>query len=492
MDTPRSTTEGTAASEHGRGREWLLGIAMPVLAWLPRAVIGSALILALYLWGLRWPAAAVLFLLVVGVSRSVLETRGPLPGRAVRPEDEPELAALVRDVAERLGFREPLLVRIVPVVQASLGRTEVSGVRTHVLLLGLPLLRNLTEAQLASVIAHELAHEKHLGDRRHRLLRFGRAVLAERLEGRFLPFAPLATPLLRATRPRIWADERAADVDAARIAGTEATAEALRRAGLLDAAFAAFAERWTAALAEEDAWPVDLYDGFDAAVSDPYVARRAARAAAEEDAVDPYAAADHPPLTVRVAALPAHPTTPYGAAPLVLRTGPAVEAWCHRQLAGLDWEPEPEPGDEPDRVRVLDLPADRLRGLGFDTRLALLDATGRDSSTEAVAAALDALADGSWPRLARRLEPALRRAPAAVRPTLSRTVLAGALSSPFAEVLCTTGWTYTSRWLSTVVTAPDDGRVVDLHELIGEALRSGDPQPVLTLWASAEPKEWAV
>ncbi|MER6952846.1 M48 family metalloprotease [Streptomyces sp. NPDC000618] len=492
MDTPISASEGTAAAEDGRGREWLLGIAMPVLAWLPRAVAGSALLLALYLWGPHWPAAAALFLLAVGISRSVLETRDPLPGRAVRPEDEPELAELVRDVAERLGFREPLLVRIVPVVQASLGRTRVSGVRTHVLLLGLPLLRHLTEAQLASVIAHELAHEKHLGERRHRLLRFGRAVLAERLEGRFRPLAPLAAPLLRAGRPRLWAQETAADADAARIAGTEATAEALRRAALLHTVFEAFGERWMSALAEEDAWPVDLYDALDTAVSDPYVARRAARAAAEEDAMDPYAAADHPPLDRRVAALPAHSGTPYGDAPLALRTGAAVTAWCDRQLAGLDWQPEPEPGDELDRVRVLDLPADRLRELGFDARLALLHATDRDSSTEAVAQALDALADGSWPRLARRLEPALRRAPAAVRPAFARSVLAGALSTPFAEVLCTTGWTYTSRWLGSVVTAPDGERVVDLHELIGEALIGGDPAPVLALWTSAEPKEWAV
>ncbi|MGW0949366.1 hypothetical protein ACWD4O_43510 [Streptomyces sp. NPDC002623] len=498
MDTPISasegtaTSEGTVAAEDGRGREWLLGIAMPVLAWLPRAVTGSALLLALYLWGLHWQAAGALILLVVGVSRSVLETRDPLPGRAVRPEDEPELAELVRDVAERLGFREPLLVRIVPVVQASLGRTRVSGVRTHVLLLGLPLLRNLTEAQLASVIAHELAHEKHLGDRRHRLLRFGRAVLAERLEGRFRPLAPPAAPLLRAGQPRLWAQETAADADAARIAGTEATAEALRRAGLLHAVFEAFGERWVAALAEEDAWPVDLYDAFDTAVSDPHVARRAARAAAEEDAMDPYGAADHPPLDRRLTALPAHAGTPYGDAPLALRTGAAVAAWCDRQLAGLDLQPEPEPGDELDRVRILDLPADRLRELGFDTRLALLHATGRDSSTEAVAQALEALADGSWPRLARRLEPALRRAPAAVRPVFARSVLAGALSAPFAEVLCTTGWTYTSRWLGTVVTAPDGERVVDLHELIGEALIGGDPAPVLALWTSAEPKEWAV
>jgi hypothetical protein len=343
------------------------------------------------------------------------------------------------------------------------------------------------------VIAHELAHERHVGDRRHDLLRYSRAVLAERLDGSFRPLAPLAAPLLRASQPLLWRAETAADADAARIAGTEATAEALRLAGLLHAAFEGLGEGWLSALAEEDTWPEDFYDALDTALSDPHVARRAARAAAEEDAVDPYATADHPPLDHRVAALPAHAESPYGTAPLALRTGAAVEAWCVLELTRLDWDPGEGPlDDEVSPVRLLDLPDSRLRELGFDTRLVLLDAVGRDSSAEAVALALDALADGTWPRLVRRVEPALRWAPASVRPALTRSVLAGAVSPPFAEVLCTAGWTYTSRWLTTVVTAPDGGRVVDLHALLDEAVRSGDPEPVRTLWASAEPKEWAV
>ncbi|MFD9393450.1 M48 family metalloprotease [Streptomyces sp. NPDC060000] len=491
MDAPISADTGTR--EGHRAHEWLLGLAMLALAWLPRAVAAAVLFAALFLRGPQWAPAAPLFLIAVEISRAVMAARGPLPGRAVRPGDEPELAALVRDVAERLGFREPLLVRIVPGVQASLGRAKVAGVRTHILLLGLPLLRNLTEAQLASVIAHELAHERHVGDRRATLLRFARARLADRLEGRFRPLAPLAGPLLRASQPLLWRGETAADADAARITGTEATAEALRRAGLLHAAFEGLGEGWLSALAEEDAWPEDFYDALDTALGDPHVARRAARAVAEEDAVDPYATADHPPLDHRVAGLPAHAESPYGPAPLTLRTGAAVEAWCVRQLTRLDWEPDEGPrDDEVSPVRLLDMPHSRLRELGFDTRLALLHAARRDSSTEAVTLALDALADGTWPRLARSVDPVLRWAPTTVRPALARSVVAGAVSPPFAEVLCTAGWTYTSRWLTTVVTAPDGGRIVDLHELLDEAVRDGDPEPVRTLWASAEPKEWAV
>ncbi|WP_329220263.1 M48 family metalloprotease [Streptomyces sp. NBC_01485] len=490
---PISAGTGAGAGGDRRAREWLLGLAMLALAWLPKAVVAAVLLVTFVVLDARWLAAVPLFLIATDVARALMAARRALPGRAVRPGDEPELAALVRDVAERLGFREPLLVRIVPDVQASLGRAQVAGVHTRVLLLGLPLLRDLTEAQLASVIAHELAHEQHVGDRRHTLLRSARALLAERLDSRFRPLAPLAGPLLRASQPLLRKSETAADADAARIAGTEDTAAALRRTGLLRAAFEGLGEGWLSALADEDTWPEDFYDALDAALSDPHVARRAARAAAEEDAVDPYATADHPPLDHRVAALPTHTGTPYGTAPLTLRTAAAVEAWCVGELNRLDWDPEEGPReDEVSPVRLLDMPHSRLRDLGFDTRLVLLDAVRRDSSTEAVALALDALADGTWPGLARRVDPELRWVPATVRPALTRAALAGAVSPPFAEVLCLSGWTYTSRWLTSVVTAPDDGRVVDLHDLLAEAARSGDPEPVRTLWASAEPKEWAV
>ncbi|MCX5268465.1 M48 family metalloprotease [Streptomyces sp. NBC_00199] len=498
MDTPISaptssptsspTAPDPASGDHPR-RDWLLGVAMLTLARLPEAV----LVCALYLSGLRWVAALLLGLAVRGVARTVSAARGPLPGRAVRPQDEPALAELVRDVAGRLGFHQPLLVRVVPTVQAALGRTRIDGVRTPVLLLGLPLLRNLTEAELASVIAHELAHERHLHDRRHGLLRFARAQLAERLEGRFRPLAPFAAPLLRASRSALWRAETAADADAARIAGSEATAGALHRVGLLDAAFEGLGERWLSGLARQDAWPEDFYDAFDAAVSDPHVARRAARAAADADAVDPYGTADHPPLDRRAAALPAHAGPPFGSAVLTLRTGAAVEEWCVRELAGLDREPDEEPHDDDvSAVRLLGLPHDRLRELGFDTRLDVLYAVRRDSSTRAAAAVLDALADGTGPLLARRLEPALRWAPATVRPALTRGVLANAASPAFAEALCAAGWTYSGRWLTTVVTPPDGGSAVDVHELLDDALRSGDLEPLRTLWASAGPKEWDV
>ncbi|WP_327184634.1 M48 family metalloprotease [Streptomyces sp. NBC_01334] len=472
-------------AEH-RGRQWLLGGLLLTLAWLPPVGFGAGLLVLFVLWR-DSPALTLLILFVAIVTRGVLGAPGPLPGRVVRPADEPELAALVQDVADRLGFRRPLLVRIVPDVRASLGRARVSGVRTRVLLLGLPLLRTLTEAQLASVIAHELAHERHVSSPRATLLRYSRARSAERLEGRFRPLAPLAGALLRASQPVLWRAETAADADAARIAGTAATAGALRRTALVGSVFERLGETWLSQLAEEESYPEDFYDALDAALSDPHVARRAARAAAEDDALDPYATADHPPLRQRLAALPTHPEAPYGPAPLGLRTAATVETWCLRQITGHEDGGTATDGTP---VRLLGTDADRRRQLEDGTGpLLLCLTTRRKAPEEAVAVALDAIADGTWPRLARRLEPSLRRAPAAARDRLARSALMAAVSRTLVGPLRAAGWTPAGPWLDTVLTAPDGGDAVDVHQLVGEALDSGDPGPLRALPMSAGPRE---
>ncbi|MEU1184399.1 M48 family metallopeptidase [Streptomyces sp. NPDC005820] len=467
-------------------RQWLLGAALLAVGLLPAVVLGAVVLVVGLRWGPDWSLLAPLVLFWFGVTGAVARDRGPLPGRAVHPDDEPELAALVRDVADRLGFRAPLLVRIVPVVQASLGRVRVSGVRTHVLFLGLPLLRTLTEAELASVVAHELAHQRHVGSRRAGFLRYARSRLTDRLDARVRPLAPLAAPLLRASQPDFWRAETAADADAARVAGAAATAAALRRTVRLHAVFEGLGDAWLSDLAERDAWPEDFYDALDAALADPHVAHRAALAAAEEDAIDPYATADHPPEAVRLAALPALPGTgTYGGTPVTLRNAPEITRWCVHRLALQDGEDE----NDVEAVRLLDLPPDELRGLDDDSGTArLFKVTGHDTPEAAVRAALDTLADGTWPRLARRLEPGLRRVPRSVRAHVARTVCAAVVAGALAEVLETSGWTPATRWTDTVLTSPD-GRTVDLRELLTEAVTTTDPTAVRALLPQSRPKE---
>ncbi|SMF15507.1 M48 family metalloprotease [Streptomyces sp. Amel2xC10] len=484
MDTP--------ISEDGRARQWLLCTALLALVWLPRTALVAGWILVCLYWDQGWIVAMIAPALLWQVLPA-LDRHGRLPGRALRPDDEPELAALIRDVAERLGFDKPLLVRVVPDVDASLGRVRVEGTDTCVLLLGLPLLRALTAARLASVVAHELAHERHVSDRRLSLLGFARARAEDRLEGRFRPTAPLLRPLLRASQPLTWRTETAADAEAARLAGTRATAEALRLTTLLDTVWTSLGEPWVDGLAEDDAYPEDFYDALDAALADPQVARRALRAGADEDTLDPYATAQHPPLEQRLAALPHHTGTPYPAEPVPLRTAAAVETWCLRALVHGEQGPDPEgSGEEPLRpVRLLELPDGELRELGESGVSAqLCRATGRATPAEAVSAALDAIAAGTWAALARRLVPSLRHAPAAERTVAGRAVVATAVGDTLAELLLADGRPPGGRWIRTVLLTPD--RPVDLREEVAAAVDSGDPGPLRALLTSTGPKETVV
>ncbi|WP_405732650.1 M48 family metallopeptidase [Streptomyces sp. NBC_00028] len=472
----------------GPAREWWLITAMLTLAVLPPTAALVGLFVAVSAWGEHSDAMMpVLFLLIAGFGAVAASRR--LPGRAVRPPEEPELAALVQDVAERLGFREPLLVRVVPDVHASLRRAKVSGIHAYVLVLGLPLLRALTADQLAAVVAHELAHEQHMGHRRTSWLLRSRHLLGVWLTPRLRPLAPVAAPLLRATQPRAWRTETDADTDAARVTGTRATTTALERTVLLDAVYSGLGRRWWAALARDDSYPQDFYDALDTAAGDPYVARRAARVAAELEAVDPYSTADHPPVAARLTALPdtdPATATPYGEEPIPLRTAEALERWCVEQLLahptarGRGRRPRGKKATRPPRpLSLLSLTDDRLHEL--------LDDAGSSPlrSPEALEAALNAVADGTWPRLARRIEPRIRQVPASVRRAFARDVLTDALLPPVTEALRAAGWTRASRWRTSVLTAPD-GTTIDVGDTLTAALDSDDPAPVRALLGRQE------
>ncbi|WP_282703179.1 M48 family metallopeptidase [Streptomyces sp. CC219B] len=489
---------GTYASGERRRsaavREWLLVVAMIVTAWWPAVAVGVPAVLYLapgHDWGFALVALPMLF-----AARAVAAGREPPPGHAVRPDDEPELATLVREVARRLGFRAPLLVRVVPEPVAAVAAFRVEGARTHVMLLGMPFLRSLTEAQLAAVIAHELSHAGRGRDRRAEWLDRSRTLLDDRLDGYLRPlFAPLAVPLLRASQPAVWRAEAAADAAAARVAGTAATAEALTRTGLIQAAYDGLGVRWLLALAEDGAYPEDFYDALDTALSDPHVADAMARYAAEQESLDPYGAAGHPPADVRVAALPdvvPSVASVFRDVPLRTERGAAYERWCVERLGDPEG-PAPREDAEPRPERLLDLDPERLRtlvdaALDGPGPLPLLVVTGEPTPARAVSAALDAVADGGRSRLARQLEPGLRRMPSGIRPTVEGEVLAGAMSVPLVALLREAGWTHPVRWLSGVMAAPD-GTTVDLHDLLTRALDSGDQAPVRALLTAAGTKE---
>jgi Zn-dependent protease with chaperone function len=402
-----------------------------------------------------------------------------LPGRALRPADEPELTLLVRQVAERLDFRAPLLVRVVPTPDAALLSGKVSGVQAFTLILGWPLLRYFSAARLAAVVAHELSHKRHIS-RRASFLLSARESVAESLDNRIrLPTVAIQR-VLRVTQRRSWDLEFAADSDSARVAGTAAVRDALDQTGPLQAAFDLFSAAWIGAMEEDGAYPEDLYDALEVALRDPHVAPRVAALAAEQDMLDPYGVASHPPVGQRLAALPDHAGPDWDETrPVSLRGSDTIEQWCLKELVDSDGNRN---GLHP--ARVLAIAPERLDAPAAEARHELIKATRRNSAPGAIAGALDAIGDGTWPSLARAIAPEIRSAPAELRAAAARDVLEGCLGRAISATLLDAGWDRASRWMTSIVIAPD-GTVVDVHELLETALDSGETGPVLAVLKQA-------
>lgn len=468
-------------------QEWGLIATMTVCAHPIAALLGLALMgISGFVgdWGLLAPPIAwVVFGLVTAVTH-----RDQLPGRAIRPADEPELTALVRTVAERLNFRTPLLVRLVPVPEAALFATKVAGVRVFVLVLGWPLLRRLTAAQLAAMVAHELAHELHVVDRRTSWLLAARGSLAESLDNWVHVPAAVAGTMLRATQGRSWDLETAADASSTEVAGSSAVRSALQQSGSIGAAFEILGEKWTSTLAEDGSYPQDLYDALDAALDDPYLARVAAsasKAADAEDAMDPYAVATHPPVATRVAAVPERSGGDWDPdRPVPIRTREALDQWCVQEL--VDVGPD-DPAEEMRPVRVLDCAPERFDAPVDEAYAALVDATGSASVPGAMSAAVDAIADGSWMRLARAIDPEINSVPPALLPAISRDVIVGCLGRAVSGRLLDAGWHRASRWMTSVLVSPE-GEDLDIAELVERAVDSADPESLRALLALNEPR----
>lgn len=483
MGTVTTDTAGPSAA-----REWGLIAAMSLAAHPIAFLFGLALIgISGFVgeWGfLAPPIAWTVFGLVAAAT-----DRHQLPGRATRPAGEPEVAALVRAVAERLDFRVPLLVRVIPVPDAGLIATRVAGVRVFVLVLGWPLLRRLTTVQLAAVVAHELAHELHAADRRTSWLLAARASLAESLDNGVHVPAAVAGKLLRATQGRSWQFETAADASSAEVAGSSAVRSALEQTSSIATAFELLGERWASALTEDGSYPQDLYDALDAALDDPHVVRRAAAASEAfdaADAMDPYAVATHPPLATRVAALPQRSDGGWDTSgPVPMRERGALDQWCVRALVGPD-----EPPEELRPVRVLDCLPERFDIPVAQAYEALVEATERESAPDAMTAALEAIADGSWVRLARAIDPEIGSVPPALRSAIERDVLVACLGRAVSGCLFDAGWHRASRWMTSVLISPD-GEDVDVRELVEQAVVSADPATLRSLLAFGEPRAMA-
>ncbi|MEU9046901.1 MULTISPECIES: M48 family metalloprotease [unclassified Kitasatospora] len=279
---------------------------------------------------------------------------GELPGVRLTREQQPAVWGMVDRIAERTGVRGPAEIRLVPEVNAGvLEETKLLGLvpgKRH-LVIGAPLLMGLTEGELESVLAHEFGHYSNRDVRLAAVTVAGRravlhtigglhqradlhqaeeaAKLAAKSEKRlakgrkpageeagggvdralaklFTLYAKLYFRVSEAVGRR---QEYAADLVAARLAGRDATASALRKMPVLDSAQDFYLGRyatigWDAGLLPP---PGQVYGGLLHLLSDPKRRQELAEYALElpEHEPDPYDS--HPPIDRRVAAIEALP-----------------------------------------------------------------------------------------------------------------------------------------------------------------------------------------
>ncbi|RSO08994.1 peptidase [Streptomyces sp. WAC 06783] len=259
----------------------LTGAALAARAWAPpvAALTVTGLCALLGLPVLR----GVFTLGAAGGSRKRGSGNGvpETEGLAVSDAEQPELWRAVRSLAERTGTRAPDAILLTEEVNAAVREdARLLGLLPgrRCLYLGVPLLIGLTEPQLHSVIAHELGHYGNADTRlagitlrgRDSVLRTVEGFQAPRRklrdrawarqgrpageavrEGRSIdlggggrtgfgygsmarPFQAYARFYLRATNSVGRGQELAADRVAARVAGRDATASALREIAVLD------------------------------------------------------------------------------------------------------------------------------------------------------------------------------------------------------------------------------------------------------------------
>ncbi|HEY6001758.1 MAG TPA: M48 family metallopeptidase, partial [Anaeromyxobacter sp.] len=261
--------------------------------------------------------------------------------------EAPGLLALVAEVAARAGVPPPDEIRVSATANASIGveRWRLGLARARVLEIGLPLFAVLDRAELASVVAHELGHERGgdvwLGAWVHRTRR-AIAGTVERLDGSafFLdvPFRAYGALFLRASGGVSRAQELAADACAASACGPAAAWGALRKIDVLGRAWEVYFHL-DAVPAIERGVRVPLLEGFRRFLAAerlrPQIAKALA-AAGQDAAPDP--TDTHPPHAQRLLALdarrPADAPLPAPSGCLELLGGEAAaeEAWYGRVL----------------------------------------------------------------------------------------------------------------------------------------------------------------
>ena len=236
------------------------------------------------------------------------------PGPEISERDQPELVAEVRKVSDELSEPLPHGMYVAHDVNASVTEERrLLGGSRRFLIMGLPLLDVLSAAELRAVIAHEYGHYVGGDTRVGPWIWRTRAAIGRTLSdlhdedswGRRiiqLPFEWYGKLFLRITAAISRREEFAADRVAARVAGQDAQAAALRRIHVAAPAFDAYFGDEVIPLLQAGRRP-PLAAGFSRFMTADGV-QEATRRHAEslrEETTDAYAS--HPSLRERLAAL---------------------------------------------------------------------------------------------------------------------------------------------------------------------------------------------
>ncbi|GLZ37640.1 M48 family metallopeptidase [Actinokineospora sp. NBRC 105648] len=261
------------------------------------------------------PAIFAVLAALVTAERRVDEE---LAGVAVTPEQQPRLWELVHRLADEVGTRAPDEIRVIAAVNAGVSEsTRLLGllVLRRRMYIGAPLLMCLTEKQLAAVLAHELGHYGNRDTRLAGVVVTGRDALVRLVDGMnpehllqklfaklFLVYTKLYVRLSSAICRR---QEFAADAVSARIAGSSATASALREMRVISVAWQLFVDRHLTVAWSAGYLPKTMFDGFALLRAAPElhpVLEDIRQEDADEDR-GPYDS--HPPTAARIAAIEA-------------------------------------------------------------------------------------------------------------------------------------------------------------------------------------------
>ncbi|MFE7238354.1 M48 family metallopeptidase [Streptomyces sp. NPDC057580] len=424
-----------------------------------------SVVLLVALGALDWAAfawttgsvAAKLFVLsvvlAVPIVRGMFMLRTPkdegLAGLPVDDTHEPRLWATVRDIAQQVGTRAPDEIVLTGDVNAAVSEDArflglVGGRRR--LYLGLPLMTGLSQAQLRSVLAHEMGHYGNSDTRltaitargriqvmrtiAHFQERAGKTVAKEQerqekkaakalAKGKkakeidtggagvtYRAMAAIYTAYakfyMRATLSGARREELAADVAAARIAGRDATASALRELPALDAAHGFYMNAYATLGVEAGMLPLpgQVLGGVRHLLAARQDELDEMRGSLPTEPSSPYDS--HPPIAERVARIEALPDD--GRASEPVEPSLALLANPERALAAVEQAvltPEAlglRRADWPELVHESMASYTERSAQGFGAVVA--EATGSDGS---LSATLDAIDAGALWQIADRL-----------------------------------------------------------------------------------------